>query len=276
MISPEVFLWFIMRVHDFIGFPAPLLGQQNVRLQVYHAQPGFMVVEKPVGVISEIHPWYPSTPVLVEGLRHQANHHKPELEKYQIEQLRSVYFLESEVSGAALLATTRDSAADMRNWYGSYLISFRFSLLVEGATVSDDSIFCDLPLAPHASRAQGCVSHKTGKKCATQFRLRQQLGRYALWEAETSFFRPHQIRIHADEVGLGVVGENIYRNVSVPSLNQLRGCRQRPELDKPLYHGVCIHLESLSWTTGEGDGCYVNISAPRRWSVLYKHLTRYA
>lgn len=259
-----------------IGFPAPLLGNLNLRLQVYYFEPGLLLIEKPAGVTSEVHPWYPNTPVLVEGLRRQVQLEKPELDKYHIEQLRSVYFLESEVSGAALFATTRDAAVRIRNLFGSNLIRFQFLLLVEHRVALDDFIVCDLPLAPHVTFTRSVVSHKSGKKSETHFRLRERFERYSVWEAHTYYLRPHQIRIHAHEVGLAVLGEHIYREVGVPSLNQLKGVGRGFELEKPLYESVCIHLECLNWNNDKNDTISIRIPEPKRLTVLLKHLRRYS
>jgi len=264
-----------MPSEGYIGFPAPLLGNEHLRLRVHHFNAGVLVLEKPVGVTAEAHPWYPHVPKLSQALRLQTHVDKPELRKYAIEQLKAVFFLEPELSGAAMFSTNQDTTAHLRNLFGSNAIGFSFTLVTEHRADLAHELCCDLPIASHQTLSRALISHKTGKKCETHFKLQQRLGNFSIWKAHSTFLRPHQIRLHAHEVGLAVLGERVYRSVNVPSLKQLKRGGRRTELETPLYAGVCAHLDCLEWHNRKGDVCLVSIPKPRKLSVLLKQMQKY-
>ena len=83
------------------------------------------------------------------------------------------------------------------------------------------------------------VSHKRGKRTSTHFQKIAHHDLYDLWQAETQYLRPHQIRIHAAESGLKMVGETLYSQTAPP----------QPLLPKkrPLYSGISLHLKEVLW-----------------------------
>lgn len=261
-----------MAVDHRIGFPAPLLGEAHHRLQVFYCDSEVLVLEKPLDVIGERHPWYPQSPSLISGLYEQLELDKPELQRFNVVHPQPVYNLEPEITGAIMLGLTKPASDLYRNLYGSRQIHFSFLLIAEYVGGLPDSGVCRLPVARHANAGCAVISSRTGKQSETQFRLLERFGKFALWEAKTNYLRMHQIRIHAHEMGIPVLGESQYSTVGVPDRNRLQGYRNQANLhDKALYPGICIHLVRLQWERKE---IYhdVNIHPPKKWQVLCKQL----
>ncbi len=225
-----------------VGFPPPLLGEQPLRLDVLGAVPGqWLALDKPPGVLPEAHRWFPDAPDLICALNAQVAAGKPELAPLEIDKAGSVYKFEPEATGVLLLALGDEAFKGLRDAYGSGQFTFTFQFLAKDDGGSDERV-CELPLAVHRTQSRGLVSHTSGKKCTTRFRRLERLGGYGWWEAETTYVRTHQIRLHAAEVGLPVVGDRRYRGPRGIMLSDIKpGYRSRGE-ETPLYGELCLHL----------------------------------
>jgi 23S rRNA-/tRNA-specific pseudouridylate synthase len=183
---------------NFIGFPPHTIRESSTRVKILLGGDDFLAIDKPPNVPSE---------KIIEHFPKQRAGLDPCHPK-------EVFALDEEISGIFLIAKTKKSAAELRNFHGSQLFTFTFDLLTL-PTALDKTITCDLPIAKHSSRYAMVVSHKTGKKSHTDFRFIENVGPYEHWQATTRFLRPHQIRLHAHECGLGIIGENLYASHGV-------------------------------------------------------------
>lgn len=241
----------------FIGFPSPLLGDAPQRLPVLACSQGLLALEVPGLIAGDAHPLNSEgAPLLAHALREQLAAGKPELERIGIRLVQSVFHLEPECSGVALFAVNREGLEYWRNAYGSRHLQFRFLLICERSEALPESIGCDLPIAQHRDGSRMLVSHKSGKKTSTQFRRLAIGGQGSdgrnpaldkeLWEATTDYLRPHQIRLHAHEVGLKICGESFYDQVPPFYLSELKGQRRRPKGELPLWPAPAVHLAQIS------------------------------
>jgi 23S rRNA-/tRNA-specific pseudouridylate synthase len=122
-----------------------------------------------------------------------------------------VYELDDEISGVLIVAKEKTSAAKLRNSFGSQALRFTFEFLTFSSAVAKNKpVVCDLPIGQHWSDSRMVISTKTGKKSRTEFVFTENIGDFELWTANCTFLRHHQIRLHAEECGLTIVGENLY------------------------------------------------------------------
>lgn len=264
-----------------VGFPPPLLGERPLRLPVRHAGEGLLVLDKPSGVPAVPDQWYPEASTILAALDEQARAGKPELERLGVKAAFGLAFPDRETSGLCAFPVSAEASGFYRNQMGSGQMTFTFTVLAAGEAEPGEERTCDLPLSRNRGReARMVVSHKTGKKAATAFRCRERVGGYSLWEAVTDFPRPHQIRLHAAECALPVVGETLYADVPPVYLSKLkRGYRRKEGVpERPLYEGLCAHLSG--WTflpftgTDEGTAEAVTVEAPlpAGWQTLLRRL----
>ncbi|MDR1173239.1 MAG: hypothetical protein LBK24_00380 [Puniceicoccales bacterium] len=183
---------------NFIGFPPNTIRETSARVKILANGDGFLAIDKPPNVPSE---------KIIEHFPKQLAGLGPCYPK-------EIFALDGEISGIFLIAKTKQSAAELRNLYGSQLFTFTFDLLAL-PTALDKTVTCDLPIAKHSSSHTMVISHKTGKKSRTDFRFVENVGPYEHWQATTRFLRPHQIRLHAHECGIGIIGENLYASNGV-------------------------------------------------------------
>ncbi len=260
-------------VPSFLGFPPPLLGPEPVRLAVPASGAGFFVLEKLAGVVWE-RSKYEEGAGVCDAVRAQLAQEKPEMVRCGVSHPVSVWPLEKELAGAGLLAERGEKAERWRNAFGSELLEFSFELLAEGEAGAEE-MACELPVATHLSEARALISQGTGKKSRTVFTRRARCGRWSWWEARTNFPRWHQVRLHAAELGLRIVGETLYARGKDILLTELLPHRRLNKGEaKPLTEGLCLRLSTVD-ARRIGEAVFA-APEPERWRVLRKRLRQHA
>jgi 23S rRNA-/tRNA-specific pseudouridylate synthase len=236
-----------MSAPEAIGFPAPLLGEKTLRMRVVHASPGLVALLKPPGVAWDDHPWNPGRPHIMGAMREQLAAGKPELIALGIAKPASVHYIEPEVGGVALVADRETESLDKwRNAFGSEALTFTYRMLAITAGAPAEGGECPLPVAMHRSEARALISHVTGKKSLTKFKAVEKLGMWTMWEATTTLPRPHQVRLHAAEAGIVIVGETLYSQGGDIRLSQLmRKGRLNKGDDRAINEGLCMRLAEI-------------------------------
>lgn len=226
----------------YIGFPKGLLCDRPVRFQVLANEAGWFVLQKSRGVPGQVHPWYKNKADVTSSIRSQIVAGKGELKRLGIGELFYICGPEPESSGPMLFAKNKASADFLSNAFGSNLFRFTFWLIARSKT-SESRLQCDLPLLGHLSEPRALVSHRQGKKATTHFHRLRCGSDFSLWEAKTYLPRYHQIRLHAHEVGLSIVGESLYGTENLePMLNQ-----QWKGSSPSSFKGLALLLRSLDF-----------------------------
>jgi 23S rRNA pseudouridine955/2504/2580 synthase len=141
----------------------------------------------------------------------------------------------------------------------------------------ETEIVCELPLAPHATESRMLVSHTTGKKTLTRFNLEQRFRGYAVWTATTTFDRLHQIRLHAAESGLPIMGEARYAKIPSVMLSEIkRDYRPSPRNpEAPIYGELALHLARVVFPGADGQMVTVEAPLPKAFGVLLKRFAEH-
>ena len=258
-----------------LGFPAPLLGSEAVRLPVLFDDGERLALLKPAGVLVQSDSWYPWYPVLVEAIRYQAGQSKPEMQRLNISPggLWAVTNLDPDCQGPVLFARQREVAEEMRNVLGSEAYRFTFAFLSKG-THPEEAFDCRLPIARHAHVRKMLVSHTSGKKAVTHFRKIGTIGSLTEWEATTPYPRHHQIPLHASEAGIPVVGDPLYAKDTPVLLSRFKRnySSKRDNEERPLYDGPACYLKEIRLE----NGLAIRLEDPPRWKGLLKQLEKHA
>lgn len=253
-----------------IGFPPPLLGERPLRLDVLGATDRWLALDKPAGVGTRAHPW-DALPDLDAALNVQLEGGKPELQRTGAALFGSVYYLDPEISGAALFAKNREALAALRNEFGSGELRFVFHFVAGVGESTEGEMIADAPLLAHRVKSKMIPSTAKGKKSLTRFkRLAAADSGWALWQAELGFFRPHQVRAHAATHGIPMLGDTLYEGPAAPTLRQLQPRARRSDLDASLFDGIAAHLSAVE-LPGEGGG-RIDSPWPKAFELLVKRL----
>ncbi|MDQ8186106.1 pseudouridine synthase [Pelagicoccus sp. SDUM812002] len=260
---------------EFISFPPGYLGSRPEKFPLIANNDRYFAINKPAGLACFQHEWTLGKPDLSMALRRELLNEKPQLKSLGVEGLFRTFNLDPELSGVLVFAKNEENEELLKNAVGSSQLVFRFHLLVKSET-EDREFVCDLPLARHFQSKCMVVSHRTGKKCETSFRFLRSYGQYQLWEAETNFLRTHQIRVHAAERGLNVVGEDYYSEGDEIYLSRIKRDYMRGKgREKPLYDSLCVHLVEVEFKVPEVTLEPVLAPLPSRFETLLKRLDEY-
>ena len=258
---------------SFISFPEGYLGSRPQKFDLIADNDAFFAICKPAGVACFQHEWSLGRPDISMALRRELLNEKPQLKRLGMEGLFRVFNLDAEVSGILVYAKTEAAEEALKNAVGSRELKFVYHLLVTNKGDSRELI-CDLPIAKHFSEPRMLVSHKTGKKCETEFKFLRNFGHgFELWEATTNYNRTHQIRLHAAEVGLGIAGETMYSKGEQVYLSSLkRGFRGNRGKERPIYDALALHLVQVEFGERLPELPVVTAPLPRKFAGLLKQL----
>lgn len=261
----------------FISFPPGALDRESVRVPVVHDAGPWFALDKPAGVPVYPDPWIPRPTDLVREVRQQIRQGKGQLRDLGIDAIERINHLDFEASGLVLCARDDAEAARLANSLGSQQIEFTYALIVRG-TPHQNELICRLPLAPDPVEPRMSGSRELGKKCETRFTLAESFLGFSIVHAVTNFDRIHQVRVHAVESGLKVVGERKYGRVDPVFLSEIkRDYRQgKQERETPLYDRLCMHLGRISFPAADGSTVVLEREPPARLRVLVDRLRRHA
>ncbi|OHE72118.1 MAG: hypothetical protein A2007_02370 [Verrucomicrobia bacterium GWC2_42_7] len=259
-------------MHQELRFPPPLLGLRPVSLAVLWKQGQTFAVEKPKDILIEEHPWY-ELPVLANAIRAQMEAGKKDFVNFLSKDLFSIHLLDPEVSGMAILTCNKKECDSLRNDLGSEQFLFQFTLITERTSFDESELDCDLPIAIDDKQKRIFVSHKNGKKSFTHFRRISQLPYHEVWIAETAYPRLHQIRLHAAEKGLRILGESLYTQTPLLHLSSLKKRFKNKDQEKPLIDSLALHLSSVQFPLNN-ETIKVTSPLPKKMSVALSYLKK--
>lgn len=184
-----------------------------------------------------------TTVILQAALRKRLEEDQPSYRSFLGDGATAVFDL--PCSGPAIFVGSREALSALREDYGSSHWKFRFLLLARRGP-SDSPISCSLPVAVHNSEDRSLISHTTGKRAETRFSRILQGSTLELWEAQTAFLRPDQIRLHAAEIGIQIAGENRYGDHEPITRPDLPGTRRPGGKGFVLFSAPAVHLLELA------------------------------
>ena len=264
------------RKQNSIGFPPGMLADAPFRMPVIGESDGWIAVEKPIGVGMREHPWDAGVPDMDAALNKQLQAEKPELVKRGATLFGSAYYLDPAISGVALFAKNRDSLTELKNLVGSAELRYRFFFVTKArAAGGAKEVVANAPLMPHNTKPKMIPSTAKGKKSTTEFKLLSEssLG-WALWEARTSFLRPHQVRVHAAVQELPVMGDVLYAGPEAPLLSALLPNKRTSGIKFPVLDGLALHLREVILPASSEGVAAVTLRAelPRHFRVMLQRM----
>lgn len=256
----------------FISFPEGYLGAKPTKFTLLADERDYFAINKPAGLSCYQHDWTMGMPDISMALKRELMNAKPQLARLGIAGLYRLHRVEANESGVLMYAKTAEAEEPLRNACGSRQFIFKYHILAH-TEAEEREITCDLPVAKHFHQSRVLVSHSTGKKCETRFKYLRNFGQFQLWEAETRDNRLHQIRLHAAESGLRIVGDTLYGGFEELFLSKVKkGYRPNSEKERPLYEGVCVHLVNIEFDIPDRPMDSIYAPLPGRFNSLLKRL----
>ena len=173
-----------------------------------------------------------------------------------------VHRLDKETSGLLVVAKSERSLRSLARQLKQREVHKCYLALVRGVPASREGVI-DAPIGRHPRNRKKMATVAEGREATTRYRLRRQVGSYALLEVEPISGRTHQIRVHLASISHPIIGDAVY-GLRSPYLSRqflhawrlrflLESSKQMVELESPLPPDLSSALVALQGEVGEGD-----------------------
>jgi RluA family pseudouridine synthase len=168
-----------------------------VKSWILYEQPGFMVVNKPAGILSQ---------------KDKSGHDdlSVTLQKnmgHKLSFLAPVHRLDRNTSGLILLAKTPESARQLTDWLQEGKIHRTYFAVVKGDPGEQGRL--EFRLRKNEATNEVFVDER-GAEAVTEFTRLQKMGNSSLVRIKLRTGRSHQIRVHFSHAGHALIGDKKY------------------------------------------------------------------
>lgn len=246
---------------------------------VLHEDDWLLALDKPSGLLTSPDRYDPARPNLMKLLHAGIAAQKPWARERNLVYLSNAHRLDFETSGVILLAKTKAVLVALADAFGSEKPLKQYIALASGMPPAD-TFEVDAPLGPHPVKLGLMrVDKKHGKKSKTRFEVLENFQRsgHVLLKCEPLTGRTHQIRVHAADAGLKIVGDSLYGGKPLWLSRLKSDYHLKPgREERPLISRVALHAERLELAHPVG-GQTLAISAPmpHDLAVCVKYLRKF-
>ncbi|RIK66640.1 MAG: hypothetical protein DCC65_08835 [Planctomycetota bacterium] len=225
----------------------------DVPFEVRLAEPGFLVVEKPAGVVTQPGKKHMHDSLL-NGLFVEYGNALQNLGEARGWGL--LHRLDRETSGLVLVALRTAAYESLLNQFKERKVQKIYWAIVLGHPRPAQGVI-QKPIAEVVGTRKKAVIARDGLQAITAYKILQSAGNVSLIEARPKTGRLHQIRVHLADMGCPLLGEDTYaRDVQLPNVPRL-----------------CLHAAGLSFLHPEtGHRVRVDSAWPRDLRTTLKRL----
>lgn len=187
----------------------PVARVEEIEGRVVHRQDELIVVDKPAGLASQAG----------TGLAWGLNDILIRIDSRAV----PVHRLDRETSGLMLFARGAASARELQQRFRSGEVEKRYLALLDGH-LDQPRVDVDAPLKKirDGSGQHRVIPAEDGQPARSRFKVLERLPRHDFVEVSIETGRTHQIRVHAQYLGVPIVGDDRYNPGSSPAgLNRL-------------------------------------------------------
>lgn len=161
----------------------------------------------------------------VEILQHQLNAQGHA--HIHIDKLYVVHRLDKTTTGAMVFATTEKKAQELFQLFQNHQVKKKYLFITDRhPDFSETKVFSTIE--KKENRYLNTLTAESSSNARTLFKRVKLNALFELWEALPETGKPHQVRIHAAQAGIPILGDTLYGGKSYPHL-----CLHSAELEIP-------------------------------------------
>jgi len=247
-------------------------------IPVLFEDPHVLALDKPSGLPTSPDPDDAQLPTLMKLLHTAIADGKPWAKERGLDYLNDTHQLDRDTTGVLLLAKNKEAFIKVTDWFGADKPAKQFLALVHGSPVSEkfdvNAKLGSQPEQPGFVR----VDPELGKKSKSSFEVVERFSGFTLLRCVVLTDRQHQIRVHLQNSGLRVVGDELYGGAPL-LLSKLKRdfYLKRGKVERPLISTPALHCEQLSLPHPvTGETVTITSPMPKDFVVALKYLRLYA
>ena len=206
-----------------------------------------LALDKPAGLPLSLDRYDPdpTRPTLLRLLHDAIAAGKPWAKERNLTYLANAHRLDADTSGVLLLAKSKPVLVALANLFSMEKPVQRYLALVHGTPVQD-RFAVNARLGPNAAQPGMFRVDPLGKKAETVFEVVEKFASHAWLRCLPRTARPHQLRVHLQNSGLRIVGDELYGGKQLLLSRLKRDYRLKPgREERPLLSRVALHAEQL-------------------------------
>jgi RluA family pseudouridine synthase len=247
-------------------------------ISVLFADEHLLALDKPAGLAASPDRDDPERPNLMKLLHAGIAAGKPWAVEQKLTYLCHAHRLDPETSGVILLAKSKPVLVALADLFGTEKPDQRYVTLVHGSP-KEDRLEVNAKLGPHPIKTGMMrVDPQNGKRSQSAFEVLERFRDYTLLRCRPITGRTHQLRVHLQNSGLRIVGDELYGGQPLLLSRLKKEYRlKRGRTERPLISRVALHSESLALTHPITEQV-INITAPwpKELQVALKYLRLHA
>ena len=211
-------------------------ADEGPRFRIVHDEADFAVIDKPPGMVA-----HPNDGVRGGTVADQAKQVWGQLPIVQGEDRPGiVHRLDGATSGVMVIGKTQEAAVELRRQFRDREVDKTYWALVHG-TPRFDSDWIEQPIgrSERAPDRFSVVPEDEGRPAQTFYEVLERFPRQSLVQCKPRTGRTHQIRVHLEWLGHGIVGDKLYTGQ--------RGRPQPPE-GTPYPRRQSLHALRIAFT----------------------------
>jgi len=251
--------------HEFWGIP------------VLFEDAHLLALDKPAGLLASPEADVPERPDLMTLLHAGIAAGKPWAVERQLTYLCHAHRLDGDTSGILLLAKSKPVLVALADLFGIEKPAQKYVALVHG-TPKEDRFEVNAKLAPHPLKpGMMRVDPHNGKKAQTVFEVLERFTAHALLCCRPLTSRAHQMRVHLQNSGLRIVGDELYGGGPLLLSRLKKEYRLKSgRVERPLLARVTLHAEELALPHPvTGEAVTVTAPWPKDLRVAVKYLREF-
>lgn len=210
-----------------------------------------IAIDKPAGWMLVPHSWQRTGWNLQAAINSSINAGHYWARSRNLKFLRYIHRLDADTSGVLLFGKSFGAVETYGELFESRKMEKRYLAIVHGQPRAAEWT-CRLPIAADPNMiGRVRVDEDEGKECETFFRTLFTRGKFTLVEAHPLTGRQHQIRIHLNAAGHGVLGDGLYgQSAEEAAFTRPTMALRSVELayrDPFTKHAVRIHAPTEEW-----------------------------